>query len=193
MLYGLTFQSGMRLAFKAGHKLINLHPPWFHRRSIQKYAGCVPENIWVSWVHHICANSFLCAFCEHVSLSNACMQVHVCWVSSSWEYIIAEELSARWEASRLRGKWKQDVAAPHSFEGVPHHTSESVEGRSMTIKGHSVYLNLPASARQMFPMFFSFISSHKPYFLFLQRSSFSFLFVLMGKKKSQLSFTPEGG
>lgn len=26
-----------------------------------------------------------------------------------------------------------------SFEGVPHHTSGSVEGRSATIKGHSVY------------------------------------------------------
>lgn len=58
---------------------------------------------------------------------------------------------------------KQDVLAPRSFEGVPHHTSDSAEGRSTTIKGHSVYLNLPASACQMFQSF-SFISSHEPYF-----------------------------
>lgn len=60
---------------------------------------------------------------------------------------------------------KQDVLAPRSFEGVPHHTSDSEESRSTTIKGHSVYLNLPSSACQMFPSF-SFISSHEPYFYF---------------------------
>lgn len=50
-----------------------------------------------------------------------------------------------------------------SFEGVPHHTSDSEETRSTTIKGHSVYLNLPSSAHQMFQSF-SFISSHEPCF-----------------------------
>lgn len=52
--------------------------------------------------------------------------------------------------SQLENKLKQDVLAPSSFEGVPHHTSDSEETRSTTIKGHSVYLNLPSSAGQMF-------------------------------------------
>lgn len=76
---------------------------------------------------------------------------------------MAKEHVCQWE-----DKLKQDVPAPGSFEGVPHHTSDSAEGRSATIKGHSVYLNLPASARQMFQSF-SFISSHEPLFLFLWR------------------------
>lgn len=50
-------------------------------------------------------------------------------------------------------KLKQDVAAPRSFEGVPRNTSDSVEGRSTTLKGHSVYLNLLVSACQMFQSF----------------------------------------
>lgn len=79
-------------------------------------------------------------------------------VSSLWECIMAKEHVCQWE-----DKLKQDVLAPRSFEGVPHHTSDSAEGRSTTIKGHSVYLNLPASACQMFQSF-SFISSHEPYF-----------------------------
>lgn len=68
---------------------------------------------------------------------------------------------------------KQDVPAPGSFEGIPHHTSDSAEGRRTTIKGHSVYLNLPASACQMFQRL-SFISSHQPCFIFSQLFFFPF-------------------
>lgn len=78
---------------------------------------------------------------------------------------------AREHVCQLEDKLKQDVSAPRSFEGVPHHTSDSAEGRSTTIKGHSVYPNLPVSARQMFQSF-AFISSHEPFFLFLQRVFF---------------------
>lgn len=69
-----------------------------------------------------------------------------------------KRMFCQWEA-----KLKQDVQAPCFFEGVPHHTSDSEETQSTTIKGHSVYLNLPSSVRQMFESF-SFISSPKPYF-----------------------------
>lgn len=102
-------------------------------------------------------------------------------VSSLWECIMAKEHVCQWE-----DKLKQDVLAPRSFEGVPHHTSDSAEGRSTTIKGHSVYLNLPASACQMFQSF-SFISSHEPYFsliFFFFRGEFVALhfFTLMRNK-----------
>ena len=60
---------------------------------------------------------------------------------------------------------EQAVLAPRSFESVPPHTSCSVEGRRTTIKGHSVYLNLPVSACQMFHSL-SFISAHKLCFIF---------------------------
>lgn len=97
-------------------------------------------------------------------------------VSTWWEYIMVKEHVCQWE-----DKLKQDVLAPYSFEGVPHHTSDSAEGRSTTIKGHSVYINLPASACQMLQSF-SFISSHKPYFLFLQQVCY-FKFCTDGKKE----------
>lgn len=193
MLYRLTCRPGIRLVFRAGHELINLLPPWFHRRSHWKYESV---NIWMSEyvckcvcmsLHskkmHIFAKSFVSenAFIsEHGSLSmQDCMRI--CRVSSLWEYIMAREHVCQWE-----DKLKQDVLAPRSFEGVPHHTSDSVEGRSTTIKGHSVYLNLPASACQMFQSF-SFISSHEPYFYFYGKFV-TLHFALMGKKKSQLSF-----
>lgn len=83
---------------------------------------------------------------------------------------------ARKHVCQLGDKLKQDVAAPCSFEGVPHHTSDSAEGRRTTIKGHSVYLNLPASACQMFQRL-SFISSHEPCFIFT-RLFFSLLYIL---------------
>lgn len=35
--------------------------------------------------------------------------------------------------------WNKMCRPAGSFEGVPHHTSGSAEGRSATIKGHSVY------------------------------------------------------
>lgn len=74
------------------------------------------------------------------------------------------------------------ASPPDSFEGVPHHTSDSAEGRSTTIKGHPVYLNLPASACQMFQSL-SFISSHEPCFIFTPLVFFSFFFFA-------LHFTP---
>lgn len=85
---------------------------------------------------------------------------------------------AREHVCQLEDKLKQDVSAPRSFEGVPHHTSDSAEGRSTTIKGHSVYPNLPVSACQMFQSF-AFISSHEPCFLFLQRVFFFFFYSLL--------------
>lgn len=91
---------------------------------------------------------------------------------------------AREHVCQLEDKLKQDVSAPRSFEGVPHHTSDSAEGRSTTIKGHSVYPNLPVSACQMFQSF-AFISSHEPCFLFLQRVVFWVFFLL----PSALHFT----
>lgn len=75
---------------------------------------------------------------------------------------------AKEHVCQREAKLKQDVPAPRSFEGVPHHTSDSEKTRSTTIKGHSVYLNLPSSARQMFQSF-SFISSHEPYFYFYSK------------------------
>lgn len=104
----------------------------------------------------------------------------MCLVSSLWEYIMAKEHVCLWE-----DKLKQDVLAPRSFEGVPHHTSDSVEGRSTTIKGHSVYLNLPVPACQMFQSF-SFISLHEPSFYFCSKIVTHFA-VMRKKKKSQLS------
>lgn len=97
----------------------------------------------------------MCAVSEHGTLL-----MHDCTstfpVSSLWELLMAKEY-----VCQSGKKLKQDVPAPRSFEGVPHHTSDSVEGRSISIKGHSVYLNLPVSACQMFQRF-SFISSHEP-------------------------------
>lgn len=126
---------------------------------------CVCACVWIRvvWNAHISFCVWESApFSKHGSLlMRDCTSI--CLVSSLWEYIMAKEHVCQWE-----DKLKQDVVAPHSFEGVPHHTSDSAEGRSTTIKGHSVYLNLPASACQMFQSF-SFISSHEPYFLFLQR------------------------
>lgn len=40
MLYGLTCRSGIRLVFRAGPELINLLPPWFHRRSHKNMRVC---------------------------------------------------------------------------------------------------------------------------------------------------------
>lgn len=82
-------------------------------------------------------------------------------------------------------KLKQDVPAPHSFEGVPHHTSDSVLGRSITLKGHCVYLNLQTSARQMLHGF-SFISLQEPYFYFYSEFVTSHS-APMGGEKSQVS------
>lgn len=65
--------------------------------------------------------------------------------------ILGAYSSAKVYVCQHRDKFKQDVACSCFFEGVPHHTSTRAEGRSTAIKGHSVYLNLPASARQMFP------------------------------------------
>ena len=79
------------------------------------------------------------------------------------------------------------MAAPRSFEGVPHHTSESLEGRSTSIKGLSVYLNLPGSSRQMFEGFCFHLRSQTT---FLQQ-----FYILHGKKikKSNLVFTLKEG
>lgn len=85
---------------------------------------------------------------------------------------------ARMHGCQPEDKLKQDVPAPCSFEGVPHHTSDPAEGRSTTIKGHSVYLNLPVSACQMFQSL-SFISSHEPCFIFARLSFFFFFFPLL--------------
>lgn len=93
--------------------------------------------------------------------------------------------------SASRDKLKQDVAAPRSFEGVPHNTSDSAEGRSTTIKGHTVYLNLLVSACQMFQSF-PFISSRKPYFYF--HSTFFFALHCTLLRKSKVNFVLlEGG
>lgn len=93
------------------------------------------------------------------------------------------ELSADERAAWLRNKWKQDVAAPRSFEGVPHHTSESLEGRSTSIKGLSVYLNLPGSNRQMFEGSCFHLRSQTT---FLQQVRY-FTFY-MGKKSRKVNF-----
>lgn len=103
---------------------------------------------------------------EHGSLS-APDCASICLVSSLWEYIMAKEHVCQWE-----DKLKQDVLAPRSFEGVPHHTSDSVEGRSTTIKGHSVYLNLlgvclPDVAKFVFHLL------TRTLFLFLQQVCYS--------------------
>lgn len=74
---------------------------------------------------------------------------------------------ARKHVCQPEDELEQAVPAPRSFEGVPPHTSRSVEGRRTTIKGLSVYLNLPGSACQMFQSL-SFISSHEPCFIFTQ-------------------------
>lgn len=150
---------------------------------------CEYLNVWVcvcmcesAYEMHILTKAFVSENAPISKRGSLLMRdcASICLVSSLWEYIMAEEHVCQWE-----DKLKQDVLAPRSFEGVPHHTSDSVEGRSTTIKGHSVYLNLPASACQMFQRF-SFISSHEPYFYFY--SEFVTLhFALMRKKKSQLS------
>lgn len=74
---------------------------------------------------------------------------------------------ARKHVCQPEDELEKAALAPQSFEGVPPHTSRSVEGRRTTIKGHSVYLNLPVSACQMFQSL-SFISSHEPCFIFTQ-------------------------
>lgn len=146
-------------------------------------------NVWVCMRLHalkcILSQKLLCLRMRpfpstaHLSMRDC---ASTCPVSSLWEYITAKEHVCQWE-----DKLKQDVLAPRSFEGVPHHTSDSVEGRSATIKGHSVYLNLLASACQMLQSF-SFISSHEPCFLFLHGVCYSTTLWADGKKrKSQLS------
>lgn len=80
---------------------------------------------------------------------------------------LVEWLMARKHVCQPKDELEQAVLAPQSFEGVPPHTSCSVEGRRTTIKGHSVYLNLPVSACQMFQSL-SFISSHELCFIFTQ-------------------------
>jgi len=92
---------------------------------------------------------------------------------------------------QCKDKLKQDVLAPLSFEGVPHHTSDSEETRSTTIKGHSVYLNLPSSACQMFKSF-SFISSHKLYFPSYSKFV-TLLYARMGKEEKSTFFSPGRG
>lgn len=144
---------------------------------------CVCERVCMVKKKHTFTKAFVsentCIF-EHGSLS-----VHdytsIFLVSSWWEYIMVKEHVCQWE-----DKLKQDVLAPYSFEGVPHHTSDSVEGRSNTIKGHSVYINLPASACQMLQSF-SFISSYKCYFLFLQQVCY-FTFCTDGKQEKATFF-----
>lgn len=186
MLYRLTSRSGMRLLFRAGCELINGFLPWFHRRSPEKSEIV---EIWMSKCVRVWAcvvpNAYLVLLCLrmcHIQGQLTISVRSVCWVSSSREYIMAKELVCPWE-----DKLKQDVQAPCSFEGVPHHTSDSAEGRSTTIKGHSVYLNLPAPACQMFQSF-SFISSHEPYFYFYGKFVTPH-FASVRKKKSQLSFS----
>lgn len=106
-------------------------------------------------------------------------------VSRLWE-----PLMARKHVCQLEDKLKQDVAAPCSFEGVPHHTSDSAEGRRTTIKGHCVYLNLPASVCQMFQRL-SFISSREPCFIFTLLFFLSLLHIL---KRGKVGFhLLEGG
>lgn len=85
-----------------------------------------------------------------------------------------------------RINWNKMCRPLRFFEGVPHHTSDSEETRSTTIKGHSVYLNLPSSAHQMFQSF-SFISSHKLCFAFLRASFLVGIMHGWGKKKSTFS------
>lgn len=142
---------------------------------------CEYLNVWVC-VYEVCNAYFNKSFCvwECAHFQALFMRdcASICLVSSSWVYIMAKEHVCQWE-----DKLKQDVLAPRSFEGVPHHTSDSVEGRSTTIKGHSVYLNLPASACQMFQSF-SFISSHDPYFYFFTAS---LLLYILNRWESQLS------
>lgn len=89
-------------------------------------------------------------------------------------------------------KVEQDVPAPGSFEGVPHHTSDSAEGRGTTIKGRSVYLNLPASACQMFQRL-SFISSREPCFIFTRLSSSSSFFFASDEKRAKRRISSAGG
>lgn len=49
MLYRLTCRSGIRLVFRAGPELINLLPPWFHRRSHRNMRVC--ESVY--WIHTV--------------------------------------------------------------------------------------------------------------------------------------------
>lgn len=117
----------------------------------------------------------MCTISEHdVLLKRDLTSIFL--LSSLWEYIVAKE-----HVCQSEDKLKQDVPAPGPFEGVPHHTSDSVEGRSITIKGHSVYSNLPVSACQMFQSF-SFISSHEPGFYFYS-TFFALHFTPMRKRK----------
>lgn len=189
MLYRLTCRSGIRLVFRAGPELINLLPPWFHRRSHKKYASlrlCVCTSLhsmkWILLQKLFCLRMFTIS--RHGSLlMRDCTSIFL--VSSLWAYIMAKE-----HVCQSEDKLKQDVPAPRSFEGVPHHTSDSVEGRSITIKGHSVYPNLPVSACQMFQSF-SFISSHEPYFYFY--STFFALHVTLMRKRKVNFLLLEGG
>lgn len=93
---------------------------------------------------------------------------------------------AKKHSCQLEDKLKQDVSAPCSFEGVPHHTSDSAESRSTTIKGHSVYLNLLVSACQMFHAFFYLLT--RTLFLFLQKVIFFFYILHCEEKKSPSFF-----
>lgn len=94
---------------------------------------------------------------------------------------------ARKHVCQPEDELEQAVLAPRSFEGVPPHTSRSVEGRRTTIKGHLFTLTcqcLPARCSRV-----CLSSPHTNHVLFLL--SFFFLalhFILMRKEGKSVFF-----
>ena len=90
---------------------------------------CEYLNVWVHASARNEINTETKAFVSEtvpVSVSGSlsmsdCMSI--CLVSSLWEYVMAKE-----HVCQREDKLKQDVPGPRSFEGVPHHTSDSVGG-----------------------------------------------------------------